>query len=118
MIWVKITASYELGEGAFGTVHLSKDGNVIKEGDIGRDELEALFLMKDNPAFPTLINAQFSTPFKHQSSAYNNPMDADDERADSQGRYFIPGEESDFERKFVTARGTYAMSMAEGEDCC
>lgn len=107
---------HELGEGAFGTVHLSKDGNVIKEGDVGRDELEALFLMKDNPAFPTLINAKFETPFKHQSSAYNNPMDVDDERADSKGRYFIPGEQSEFERKFVTARGTYAMSMAEGED--
>ena len=107
--------SYELGEGAFGTVHLSKQGDVIKEGDIGREELEALFLLKDNPAFPTLINAEFSTPFKHQSAAYNNPMGRESQAADTQGRYFVPGEESDFERKFVTARGTYAMSMAEGE---
>ena len=114
----------EIGAGAFGTVYLSKEYDtpdgvgqaIIKDGDIGRDELEALFLMKDNPAFPTLINAEFSTPFKHQSSAYNNPMDVDDERADSQGRYFIPGEQSEFERKFVTARGSYAMSMANGEE--
>ena len=105
----------EIGEGAFGTVYLSKDGNtIIKEGDVGRDELEALFLMKDNPAFPSLINAEFTSPFKHQSSAYNNPMDVDNERADSQGNYFNPGDEDDFERKFVTARGNYAMSKATG----
>lgn len=107
----------ELGAGAFGTVYIAKDGEtIIKDGDVGRDELEALFIMKDNPAFPTLINAEFSSPFKHQSSAYNNPMDVDDERADSKGRYFIPGEQSEFERKFVTARGSYAMSMAKGEE--
>ena len=113
----------EIGEGAFGTVYLSQgyeDENgyrqdVIKNGDIGRDEMEALFLMKDNPAFPTLLNAEFETPFKHQSSAYNNPMDVDDERADGEGNYFNPGDESDFEKRFVTARGTYAMSMATGE---
>ena len=106
----------ELGEGAFGTVHLSKQWvMLLRNGDIGRDELEALFLLKDNPAFPTLINAEFTTPFKHQSAAYNNPMGRESQAADTQGRYFVPGEESDFERKFVTARGTYAMSMAEGE---
>jgi hypothetical protein len=107
---------HELGSGAFGTVHLSKQGDVIKEGDIGRDELEALFLMKDHPAFPTLLNAQFDTPFKHQSTSYNNPMGRESQAADTQGRYFVPGEQSEFERKFVTARGTYAMSMAEGSD--
>ena len=107
----------ELGAGAFGTVYIDKDGEtIIKDGDVGRDELEALFIMKDNPAFPTLINAEFSTPFKHQSAAYNNPMGRESQAADSQGRYFIPGEEDDFERKFVTARGSYAMSMAKGEE--
>ena len=113
----------EIGSGAFGTVYLSqeydtpggKDQAIIKDGDIGRDELEALFLMKDHPAFPTLINAEFTTPFKHQSSAYNNPMGRESQAADTQGRYFVPGEEYDFERKFVTARGSYAMSMAAGD---
>ena len=113
----------EIGSGAFGTVYLSEEFDtpggrsqaIIKTGDIGRDELEALFLMKDNPAFPSLINAEFESPFKHQSTAYNNPFGRESQAADSKGRYFVPGEQSDFERKFVTARGTYAMSMAHGE---
>ena len=59
----------ELGEGAFETVYLSKDGqNVIKDGEIGQEEMKALDLLKDLPEFPTLINANFTDTFKHKSS--------------------------------------------------
>ena len=108
-----------LDEGAFGSVYLGDDGNVIKKGMIGPDELKALSAMKDNPRFPTLINAKFDSPFKHQSSEYNNPMGADNERRGGGGLrpgedYWDPDEQSDFDRRFPGAEGTYAMTQAKG----
>ena len=104
-----------LGEGAFGTVYERPDGNVVKKGNIGPDELKALYAMKDNPRFPTLINAKFDTPFKHMSAEYNNPQGADNERRGPQG-YWDPDEASDFDRKFPAAEGTYAMTKAKGRE--
>ena len=108
----------ELGEGAFGTVYLSKDGqNVIKDGEIGQEEMKALDLLKDLPEFPTLINANFTDTFKHKSSAYNNPdQRTSQKRGAFDSKYWNPEEESDFDRKFPSARGTYAMSLAAGSD--
>ena len=108
-----------LDEGAFGSVYLGDDGNVIKKGMIGPDELKALAAMKNNPRFPTLINAKFDAPFKQYSSEYNNPMNADNERRGGGGLrpgedYWDPDEQSDFDRKFPGAEGTYAMTQASG----
>ena len=108
-----------LDEGAFGQVFEDRNGNVVKRGALGPGELKALHAMKDNPAFPTLINAQFDEPFKHKSSYYNNPMDADNERRGGGGLrsgedYWDPDEQSDFDKKFPTAMGTYAMTQAKG----
>jgi len=104
-----------LAEGAFGSVYLRPDGNVVKKGMIGPDELKALHAMKDNPRFPTLINAKFETPFKNFSAEYNNPMNVDNERRGTAG-YWDPDDASDFERKFPGAEGTYAMTPAKGQE--
>ena len=94
----------------FGQVYESADGNaVIKEGEIGPEELKMMYMMRNNPAFPTLLNAKFDTPFLHQSAR---------ERAQpllDQDTQFDPGDYSDWDKKFPTARGTYAMSKAKGE---
>jgi hypothetical protein len=108
-----------LDEGAFGQVFEDRNGNVVKRGALGPGELKALHAMKDNPAFPTLINARFDEPFKHKSSYYNNPMDVDNERRGGGGLrsgedYWDPDEQSDFDKKFPTAMGTYAMTQAKG----
>ena len=100
----------ELGSGAFGQVYESADGNaVIKEGEIGPEELKMMYMMRNNPAFPTLLNAKFDTPFLHQSAR---------ERAQpllDQDTQFDPGDYSEWDKKFPTAKGTYAMSKAKGE---
>ena len=101
-----------IGEGAFGQV-FKKGDNVIKMGQIGPDELKALYTMRDNPSFPTLINARFDTPFQQYSAEYNNPMNADNERRGPQG-YWDPDEASDFEKRFPGAEGVYAMTAAKG----
>jgi len=67
-----------VASGAFGSFTLGDDGIGIKEGNIGPGELAALYAMRDNPAFPTLINARFDGPFKHQSAGFNNPGDNSD----------------------------------------
>jgi len=105
---------FYLDEGAFGSVYEGPGGNVIKKGMIGPDELKALAAMKDNPRFPTLINARFDSPFKNFSAEYNNPQGAENERRGPQG-YWDPDEASDFDRKFPSAEGTYAMSQASGQ---
>ena len=106
----------EIGEGAFGRVFMGKDGkSVVKQGGIGPDELKALHAMKNNPHFPTLINARFTEPFKHQSSMYNNPMGGEDAREPNMSDYWDPDDQSDFDKKFPTAQGIYAMSKADGE---
>jgi len=100
--------------GAFGDVHVGDD-YVVKRGAIGPDEMKALYAMRDNPGFPTLINGRLDGPFKHQSSLYNNPNNADNERrAPGQEDYWDPDEQSDFDKKFPTAPGTYAMTRAKG----
>ena len=105
------------GEGAFGQVWMHPDRNsVIKRGKIGVDELKALHAMKDNPNFPTLINGRFDTPFMNRSSSYNNPMGADDEHAGPGGEYWNPDEQSDWNKQFITADGTYAMTRARGRE--
>ena len=103
-----------LDEGAFGQTFLDANGNVVKSGDLGPDELKALFAMRDNPAFPTLINAKFEAPFKHKSTLYNNP-EGGETRFTGQSAYWDPDNESDFGRRFPAASGTYAMTMANGE---
>jgi len=108
-----------MDEGAFGQVFEDKNGNVVKKGELGPGELKALHAMRDNPAFPDLINAEFDEPFKHKSSVYNNPMNVDNERRGGGGLrpgedYWDPDEQSDFDKKYPTAMGTYAMSQAKG----
>ncbi len=101
--------------GAFGDVAVTDD-HVIKRGMIGPDEMKALFAMKDNPQFPTLVNGRFDGPFKHKSTTYNNPMGADNEkRPEGQSQYWDPDEQSGFDDRFPTAPGTYAMTRAQGE---
>ena len=105
------------GEGAFGQVWMHPDrDSVIKRGKIGVDELKALHAMKDNPNFPTLINGRFDTPFMNRSSEYNNPVGADDEHAGPGGEYWDPDDQSDWDKQFITADGTYAMSRARGRE--
>jgi hypothetical protein len=104
------------GEGAFGQVWMHPDKkSVIKRGKIGVDELKALHAMRNNPNFPSLINGRFDTPFMNRSSTYNNPLGADDEHANTQGEYWDPDEQSEFDRRFPTAQGTYAMTRAKGK---
>ena len=99
--------------GAFGQVAIDGD-KVIKRGRIGPDEMKALYAMRDHPGFPTLINGRFDGPFKHQSAYENNPMNADNERRDSEGNYWDPDQASDFDDMYPTAPGTYAMTRAKG----
>ena len=99
----------ELGTGAFGSVYLSDDGeNVIKEGQIGRNEMQALDLLKDFEGFPKLINAEFTSLFKSiqtweaQGSASQTPeMTSGDEMGS-------------FWQQTEAAQGRYAMSRAFG----
>lgn len=99
----------EIGSGSYGQVFLSKDGkNVIKKGQIGRNELAALHKMKDNPGFPTLINARYDDPFGAASSVQNNVYGRN--LPNSQGNYV-----SDPYIDDDTAPGTFAMSKASGE---
>ncbi|QBP06019.1 hypothetical protein [Synechococcus phage S-B68] len=85
----------ELGAGAFGSVNLSKDGkNVIKTGEIGRDELMAMDLLRDIPGFPKLINGEFRGTF----------------------RGIMEDDEDSFWSSQQVADGRYAMSKVSGED--
>lgn len=100
--------------GAFGQVAVTDD-HVIKRGMIGPDEMKALFAMRKNPQFPTLVNGRFDGPFKHKSTTYNNPMGADNEkRPEGESQYWDPDEQSDFDDMYPTAPGTYAMTRAQG----
>ena len=100
--------------GAFGDIAIDGD-KVIKRGKIGPDEMKALYAMRDNPGFPTLINGRFDGPFKHQSSLYNNPLGgANDARPEGEGDYWNPDDMSEFDDMFPAAPGTYAMTRAPG----
>jgi len=80
-----------MGGGAFGKTFKDKNGNIVKRGQIGPSEIKALAAMKDNPAFPDIINAQFDSPFLHKSSAYNNPQGGrTNERATGVEEYWEP----------------------------
>ena len=107
----------ELGAGAFGSVFRGPDGkSVIKQGEIGPEELKALHAMMDDDAFPTLINARFDSPFLDRESSANNPEDTESKaRPEGQSRYFDKDEESQFGMKFPTATGRFAMTTAPGE---
>ena len=106
-----------LDEGAFGSVYDRGDA-VIKKGLLGPREIQALYSMRDSPYFPDLINARFDTPFKHQSSAYNNPLQKSSRVRGRDGQapddYWDPQDQSNFDDKYPTAQGTYAMSKAKG----
>ena len=107
-----------LGEGAFGKVTMGPDGDsVIKEGMIGQEELAVLRKLRDNPMFPTLLKGQFTSPFKHQSSMDNNPLDQTGKRRpEGKGDYFNPDSAAEFDDRFPGAFGKYAMSLAKGRD--
>ena len=106
-----------LSEGAFGQVFQDRNGNIVKKGGLGPSELKALFAMKDNPAFPNLINAQFDEPFIHKSSVENNSRGRrTNERATGVEEYWEPDDQSEWDKQFPTAQGTYAMSPAKGEE--
>lgn len=101
--------------GAFGDIAIDGD-KVIKRGKIGPDEMKALWAMRDNPGFPTLINGRFDGPFKHQSSEYNNPLGgANDARKPGEENYWDPDDMSEFDDMFPAAPGTYAMTRAQGQ---
>ena len=104
--------------GAFGDVAVTDD-HVIKKGRIGPEEMKALFAMKDNPQFPTLVNGRFDGPFKHQSSEYNNPIGkptlARPQEGQDSNDYWDPEDQSEFDDRYPSAPGTYAMTRAQGE---
>ena len=92
-----------LDEGSFGSAFEDKNGNVIKRGEIGIRELNALSAMKDNPNFPTLINANFETPFRKFADVEDDEYNYED--SDYSGNFFNSQQ---------TARGSYAMTQAKG----
>ncbi|NDB65918.1 MAG: hypothetical protein EB168_09665, partial [Euryarchaeota archaeon] len=105
----------ELGDGAFGTVGIAaNDPNVvIKEGQIGPDELKALHAMRDNPGFPSLVNAEFESPF-----ADTDLLDDIDNRASKIGDiedWWDPEDESG-RPKWVGALGRFAMTKLKGQE--
>ena len=114
----------ELGSGVFGSVYKGSDGDsVIKEGEIGPDELLAMKKMRDNPGFPTLLNAEFTSPFLQEDPERNNPKGESDvyktNFRDKQA-YFNPDEadpgdgSEGWSERFAMAKGRYAMSLAKG----
>ena len=94
----------ELGTGSFGSVYLSEDGQaVIKEGQIGRAELMILDRLKDLQGFPVLINAEFQTDFHTpEEQVEMGNLDSEEMMGDS------------FWGEQATAKGVFAMSIAEG----
>ena len=108
MDWAREGGGQQEGEGSFGSV--AREGSaVVKEGMIGWEELQALHAMKDHPNFPTLMNAEFTSPFQHKSSYEQNPFQQPnvDYPRISQGE--------SFDDMFPTAGGRFAMSAMEGE---
>ena len=105
----------ELGEGAFGTVGISaKDPNVvIKEGQIGPDELKALHAMRDNPGFPSLINAEFLSPFA-DSGQFDDIGNAESQLGQI-SQWWDPEDESGKPR-FPAALGRFAMTKLQGNE--
>ena len=104
-----------LAGGAFGNAFKDNNGNIIKRGKIGPGEMAALHRMRENKAFPNLINAQFDSPFIQQSTAYNNPQEITKARRGAgEEDYWDPDDASEWDKRFPGAFGTYAMSEAKG----
>lgn len=96
----------ELGSGAFGTVYLGADGrSVIKDGQIGRDELQVMDLLKDVTGFPKLLKGEFNTGFKSIETWENDGITVE---PDSDG--FADS----FWHNAQAAKGRFAMSLAGG----
>ena len=109
----------ELGGGVFGRVFNALDqwngqDVVLKEGNIGPEELMSLKMMEDDDRFPTLINAEFTGPFNYDSAVENNPFGGSTRMA-FDSKYFDPDEEEDFEKRFPSAPGRFAMTRSGGE---
>ena len=67
----------ELGTGAFGSVYESADGeHVIKDGEIGEEELKALDVLMENEFTPYLVNAEFREPFQTQAERNGSLADS------------------------------------------
>ena len=98
----------ELASGAFGQVFQGKGGSVVKKGEIGIDELKALYMMKNNKNFPTLLNARLDGPFQKSKEMWG---DDDSDDFDEDGNPIETG----FVDGHMTAPGTFAMSTAKGE---
>ena len=97
----------ELGSGAFGSVYLGGDGNsVIKDGQIGRDELQVMDLLKDVNGFPKLINGEFKTGFKTIETWENDGITVDSDDAQMGDSFW---------NNATAAKGRFAMSLAGGE---
>ena len=72
----------ELGSGAFGSVYMGADGrSVIKDGQIGRDELQVMDLLKDVTGFPKLLNGEFQSGFKSIETWENDGITVDSDDA-------------------------------------
>ena len=97
----------ELGSGAFGTVYMGADGrSVIKDGQIGRDELQVMDLLKDVTGFPKLLKGEFNTGFKSIETWENDGITVEPD-SDGFGDSFWHNAQA--------AKGRFAMSLAGGE---
>ena len=98
----------ELGDGAFGSVYLDAKGeNVIKDGQIGRQEMQALDMLKDLEGFPKLINANFTSGFKSVETWENDGITVEPDSEGPMGQTFWHNAQA--------AMGRYAMSLADGQ---
>ena len=105
----------ELGEGAFGTVGIAaNDPNVvIKEGQIGPDELKALHAMQDNPGFPSLVNAEFLSPFADSSKL--DDIGNDESQLGDIDSWWDPEDQSG-KPTYPAALGRFAMTKMPGQE--
>ena len=106
----------ELGEGGFGKVGISaKDPDVvIKEGQIGPKELIALHAMRDNPRFPSLINAEFQSPFT--DSDLLDDIGNSGSGLSQISQWWDPEADSESSKpQFPVALGRFAMTKIKGQ---
>ncbi|NDG22065.1 MAG: hypothetical protein EB162_05365, partial [Euryarchaeota archaeon] len=106
----------ELGEGSFGKVGISaKDPDVvIKEGQIGPKELIALHAMRDNPRFPSLINAEFQSPFT--DSDLLEDIGNSESGLNQISKWWDPEADSESSKpQYPVALGRFAMTKLKGQ---
>ena len=105
----------ELGSGAFGEVGISLDDPnvVIKQGQIGPDELKALHAMRDNPAFPSLINAEFESPFA--DSDVFDEIGNDPGQIGNVSEWWDPNDKTG-RPSYPAALGRFAMTKVQGQE--